>query len=1639
MKFWTKTRALMLLAILALLAFKTISCDGGGSGCDSGGLGCDGMNNLEWGQYPEDDKIKNIAQLRVTQPGFEFISNYAVPLIETLMGGPLSFPIEEQSFLTCSVCEGGCTGNNAISINIASVEVRPVFPDMIEVDINLPANFEVKLPIDCWPGIGCDARLHTNGQPVTITTRIFVDTDNDTGLLDLRVDTPIVPYDKLYASVCGIGSNISNALIGLFQNLIRDYIKGMLTDIVEGFKCVSCEEKPCPAHPVGYDTYCVEGICRIGLSALDECMLQPLGIEAAFDVGSLLSGFLPGVESNIWVSALAGGQTQVIDNGLEIGLFGGTMVPPDAPEPCTGFVEFPGNGTTLSRVPIGNMNEHYQPPIPFHAGIAIREDTLDQAGYTLVNSGLLCLELNEETPTIGQYVGPATFGLLLPDLTLYTHNENPPWILALEPGPPIDFKILDHDAAYPYDPENPEASDNNAETALKIIIKDLKLNFYSLVEDRQVRLFTLEIDVEVTAGLELMGAEITPVLDANSIKLINYRIPFSAVGTPPAEAAAKFDAFISGLLGTLLGDALSGIGGFEIPGFDLTDDGVEDMFIDIQSIMPEIPKGGGEYSALYVYAGLRFASGAAPTPAFRAETRADIIDQHLPMPENFLDENDQPTLVLALSGTDAEGGDGHLEYQYSMDGSNIWSSFTRKNVLTITDNRLLLQGRHEIAVRARDTRYSYSVDETPEIFSFISDFTRPNLRLMRVGDTGVRFEGRDNLSSADTLEYRMRLNNGEWTEWSANDTLDLAQQTEFPLTVTVEVSDEIGLTTTISRTFNDSIIDDSELIDLTAPGAAQIGDPEAAGCSSSASGSLWLLALLGLPLLMWRRGALKAMPVLLVLGGFSLSLLAIGCGGDSIGQSCLRNEDCPPGQWCNNNICEDAQDGDVPDADIDLPEDGDEPDGDLVDGDKPDGDVVDGDEDVVYTCDGQDCPPCYYCAQRTKECKPQPCDPACENLLDCPTSTGDTCSACVVADDDQDANACTVPRCSTDADCGCRDCGVGEVVYCQKDTGVCACAAPCQCGENQACCLTEENPAGTCENCPGWCEGVQCEPGFSPGSCDPTNDPDCIWADLWSPCSNYNDATCEFEGVGMPNHEPSCGCQENPPLPLAFHGRYSELAVHNNENIWISAYSQSYGDLMIGRAKATKLFQGIDDIYWEFIDGVPWGEQPTAGPSGPRRGISKPGVDVGKFTSLALSADGWPLVAYQDVDNGDLLFIYTEGEPGHPGDADGDEPDGDVEAELETVDGDSDIPPVLNVDGDTDGEEAPEFPSYKWTKIVVDSSGDTGYYTDMWLDDQGRPVIAYMMKSNDEGTQSALKLAMATTSTPMGPEDFVIVTVDTAAIGQKYCEDPEACPDYDDIPYGVGINPSMVRFPNGEFWVLYYHYTTYGQTQVTDSDGNPKTVTTNVLQGNLKRAVLASLPDPATLATATFAKSNFLGTAGTLVDGNVGVFHSAFVFQTNGWYAMTFYNKTLNQLQIAFDFGQGLKLATLDDGWRRDNNGDYFQIKVGADCNMTIDMGGMVRVLYQDQTFDKLMYIETSFDGQGPVGTLSQAALLEMVDGLDRDGNAMEYGQAFGFYPSIALVNGNIGIYSSYVVDVTNPSQKKKIMELRLGTTTFVR
>jgi MYXO-CTERM domain-containing protein len=262
----------------------------------------------------------------------------------------------------------------------------------------------------------------------------------------------------------------------------------------------------------------------------------------------------------------------------------------------------------------------------------------------------------------------------------------------------------------------------------------------------------------------------------------------------------------------------------------------------------------------------------------------------------------------------------------------------------------------------------------------------------------------------------------------------------------------------------------------------------------------------------------------------------------------------------------------------------------------------------------------------------------------------------------------------------------------------------------------------------------------------------------------------------------TCVCSDD--IPPGRIGPYSDVATAPDGSIWVSAYAESHGDLVVTHATGGR----IPSESWEWVDGVPSG--PVVVPNSQiRGGIADDGPDVGMYTSIAVAQDGTPMVTYFDRDNSSLKFAAKV----------------NGTWQIHVVDAGTGSP-------DSGGTEA-------------------GMYTSLTLrSDDGRPGVAYLAHVADStGGHAEVRYAAAQVPVPMSSADWQTWVVDTAPLpntgsgGNIY-----------PLPEGLGLFVDGSRDPRTQAPVVTYYDRTNGDLKLARF--NPQTGqfdTPKVLDGTM--------------------------------------------------------------------------------------------------------------------------------------------------------------------------------------------------------------
>ncbi len=416
-------------------------------------------------------------------------------------------------------------------------------------------------------------------------------------------------------------------------------------------------------------------------------------------------------------------------------------------------------------------------------------------------------------------------------------------------------------------------------------------------------------------------------------------------------------------------------------------------------------------------------------------------------------------------------------------------------------------------------------------------------------------------------------------------------------------------------------------------------------------------------------------------------------------------------------------------------------------------------------------------------------------------------------------------------------------------------------------------------------------------------------------CANYDvDAlcdpgyTCPIENLVL---DEACGvtcsaCMVKPDLDPGILATHLDAVLDDSDTLHLSGYSpgrpsgQLYGDLLFGTYDGS-------DVTWEIVDGAPTSPI-TNNPDAWRGGVSAPGDDVGRWTSI-VEDNGTYWISYYDQTNGALKLAT-----GGPG---------------------------------------------AWTTHTIDDAGDSGRYSSLVMTSAG-PVVGYlrMAESTDMPgiVMGSVMVATASTPNPGGASDWTITEVASAAMPcrQAFCQDgqciedgqcvtptsdcAEACASgevcfmgscrvtvgsgfVEDLPPAYGLYVSLAATPSGLAVVFYDR--TAGNIYGSSFDGSTWS-SPFLIDGY-------AVGDP------------FIGDCGMGAD--------LFVDDAGTWHVV-YVDGAEETLRYAVVTGGAVTSTEVvddgsTDGTNRFDDGRHI---VGDDASIVVDGAGTVRVVYQDAT-----------------------------------------------------------------------------------------
>ena len=870
---------------------------------DLGGCGaCGSVSDLPPGGLPASQTIEGGAQIRVTQAGFNKLTQVIPGALSAGLGNICipegsfdlaGFPLVEYCYNDQGTCNNGCS----VGLSIASTNLS-VVGSVLRIGVGV--NVDTTVPIDTVITSSCSLRVHTT-SPITLNADIAFGIKPADGELDIRVanvnsiNLGGVSFSSNGGTVCNAAATLGDFIadvLNVFTSNLGPLFTGIVDDLIQGM------------------------------------LPQPLGIAGMMDMGEVLEGVSPGTQALLEARIVPGGYVRLdgVNRALSLGVITGMNADEDPssrqagnrpdnvpwisePNLCVPPITTPNFGAPPHNLPItsrstfglaaaGQFDGMPEPP-DTDIAMGISETFLDLAGHHLVTSGAMCMGVG--TSLINQ-LNVGTIGILVPSLAELTSDTGKdPLLLVTRPQKAIDFTIGDNTASSP---------------ALTIGLHNLEVDFYAFLYERYVRAFTLELTMNIGIGLEVdqqpgQPAYLIPTLSGISAQTVTVKVLNSEFVAETPQHLEMVLPSVFNLVTPLLGN----IPPIQVPsfaGFSLNNPRIskvvtaQDDFLALYATI-----GAGQ---LMRQLGDQHAWTQAQVTALDKQLAVDAVQAHgnarlravtTPEPERIRasllrrEGGAKPQVVFDVDRFDEQGRE--LEWQYRL-GAGLWHPYTSETLggLVVRDPAFAWQGKYDLGLRSR-VKGDIHTASAEVVFPVIIDSVGP-----KIGADKVQWD-EDTLQvplwdivSEHTVAYAFGKpgEDAPSTAWKTGGMAELTRAELDKLVVDQELvvfaKDEAG----------------NQTIALVAPFH---GQPSSSGCSCEttggpSTGGIALMVIVGV-VLAGRRGRGRRLMMLarttrvgrvastlaVWLGASAVMSLQPGCDcGDPAGRACELAADCGP-------------------------------------------------------------------------------------------------------------------------------------------------------------------------------------------------------------------------------------------------------------------------------------------------------------------------------------------------------------------------------------------------------------------------------------------------------------------------------------------------------------------------------------------------------------------------------------------------------------------------------------------------------------------------------------------------------------------------------------------------------------------------
>ncbi|HAA57970.1 MAG TPA: hypothetical protein DCE42_24610 [Myxococcales bacterium] len=720
---------------LLLLMMTAIGCSQGSS---SGGCSC--AEPIPGG-FPQAKKIGGVGQVALTRRALQFIENNNQLLIKQFLPNGLSFDIQNNG----KICTNGSKSNPCkVTGKINKLQLTPAAPNKLNVKLNVnisSSKIQIKQKV-LLVTVKCDVTASIKNRDIKVAIGFGIDNRNKH--LKLNIGQPDITINSSDFKISGnLACKAANLLKGLFKSTIQKQIDKALKDALSGLSCMSCQaQADCPTGST-----CKGGTCNQGGS----CLPMPIGTEGQTDVSSLLGSFGNKSSNKMLFSVFMGSTASANAEGIFLGALGGT----DSKwHSCVPKKTFPA----LPKPPAYSFPAKTPDGKNYMMGLVLSQVFFDAASRDIYKGGLLCVNIDESlSPQIAGVLNAQGLGALISPSLLKLTKDSPMYI-ALRPSQPPEFKI--GKGTFKTNAKGEKVID---QPLLELAVPRLGFDFFLMLHDRWIRLFTYRVDLSLPIGLEVRpGNKVGLVMGDLGSSMTNPTVENSHIlKEDPTKMASGLETLLKSALPALAGS----LGGQE---FDLPD--VSGFRISLQSITGQVARTDNPklYKFLALYADLSVAPKGTPQlPSLSVDMTASKIHY----PTNFRTQIKDRQHVTEFPSTQVtiHNYDPKREYSFKIN-KGMWGYFRAGRTHRIESPQFVLQGRHVISVRSRLKDYPAASAHTDGWTALYVDYTAPKVTTS-VSSRGLTVRTDDNVAAQTDIETMYRLDKGEWKVLRDNDTI----------------------------------------------------------------------------------------------------------------------------------------------------------------------------------------------------------------------------------------------------------------------------------------------------------------------------------------------------------------------------------------------------------------------------------------------------------------------------------------------------------------------------------------------------------------------------------------------------------------------------------------------------------------------------------------------------------------------------------------------------------------------------------------------------------------------------------------------------------------------------------------------------